>query len=598
MAFYSIKDRTHDCNALRASDIDSEVILMGWVAARRNFGGAVFVDLRDRTGTTQIVFLSEKSEDLLSSAQTLRFEDVIAVKGRVISRGDNATEKIATGAIEVEVEELQVFSQSDPLPFPIRNDVNASLETRLKYRYLDLRRPEIQNNIIARSRFVSFVRNYLVQNGFLEIETPYMVKYTPGGARNFLVPSRINRGNFYALAESPQIYKQLLMVAGMEKYFQIAKCFRDEDPRQDRQLEFTQIDLEMSFADENDIMNLVEGMILHGFSSLGLEFMNNPFPKITWEEAMNRYGCDKPDTRFGMPHVILDSFAANSGIGILESAAQQGSLIKGICVKGEQERFSRKTIDQLTEFVKKEEIGGAKGLIWLKHGPDNTFTGSVSKLLTEEKSHELMQLMDSKDGDTIFIVADKPSVTHKVMDNLRRHLAAFLNLTDNKKYSALWVVRFPMFEQNSEGDWVSCHHPFTHPVPEHVSMLDSENKGDVRALAYDLVINGNEVGGGSVRIHNPETQATVFKALGISDDEAERLFGFLLEAFRYGVPPHAGFAAGLDRLSMLITGADSIRDVIAFPKTVTGADLLTGAPTAVIEKQLNELGITVKPSDS
>ncbi|MBN2724299.1 MAG: aspartate--tRNA ligase [Deltaproteobacteria bacterium] len=594
MSDYTLRDRTHNCNSLTSRDAGKEVILIGWVASRRNLGGAVFVDLRDREGITQLVFLQEKEGDLQSRAQQLRYEDVVSVRGTVISRGDkNKTGKIKTGEIEVDVSELNIYSRSEPLPFPIRDDISSTLETRLKYRYLDLRRTSVQKNLIMRSKFVSAIRKYLTGDGFLEIETPYMVKYTPGGARNFLVPSRLNQGQFYALAESPQIYKQLLMVAGMEKYFQIAKCFRDEDPRQDRQLEFTQIDLEMSFADENDIMNLVEAMIIQAFTETGLKFNSVPFQKMEWEQAMSLYGCDKPDTRFGIPHVNLNKFASESGIGILEKAAQNSFLVKGICIPKSASFFSRKKIDELTEFVKKEEIGQAKGLIWLKLGADGAFTGSVAKFLTPEKTEILKNTMSVEVDDTVFIVADETAVTHKVMDNLRRHIAKILNIIPPGSFSALWVTRFPMFEKSSEGQWVSSHHPFTHPVREDLEKLGTEQQGSVKAMAYDLVINGNEVGGGSVRIHDSEIQAKVFKSLGIADEQAQQLFGFLLEAFKYGVPPHAGFAAGLDRLAMIITGAESIRDVIAFPKSVNGADLMTNAPTRVLEKQLQELGIAV-----
>ncbi|MBU1538072.1 aspartate--tRNA ligase, partial [Myxococcota bacterium] len=560
----SLRQRTHDCNSLGMEHVGSTVLLMGWVSIIRDWGGALFLDLRDRYGLTQVVFDASKDQALLERVSSLRSEDVIAVSG-VVTERIKKNEKIATGEVEVSAEDFYLFSRSEVLPFPVRDEINAGTEIRLKYRYLDLRRPSMQRILITRSRISHFVRNILFDENFLEVETPFMVKYTPGGARNFMVPSRLQPGSVYALAESPQIYKQLLMVAGYDRYFQLAKCFRDEDPRLDRQLEFTQIDLEMSFADDGDITDMVEKLFIRLWEKLGLDFTATPFPRMTWDEAMARYGTDKPDTRFGMPHVVLNDFATGCGVGILESANEQGMLIKGLVVKGKAAEFSRKVLDDLTALVKREEVGPAKGLIWLKVEADNTLKGPIAKLMDENIQAMLCQHLELEEGDLLFIIADEPKITHKAMDFLRRELAGRLDLVDPGVFAPLWVVNFPMFEINEEGQWTSSHHPFTHPHPGDLPLLGTPRQGEVKSLAYDLVINGNEVGGGSVRIHDPEIQARVFTALGISDDEAQRLFGFLLEAFKYGVPPHAGFAAGLDRLVMIITKTESLRDVIAFP---------------------------------
>ncbi len=589
--FPSVRERTCDCGRLRASDVGREVVLMGWVARRRNLGGAIFVDLRDRGGITQITFLQDRTPELHARAENLHAEDVICVRGEVVSRGENATDRIPTGAVEVIASDLHVYSSADPVPFPIQDDTPANVDTRLQYRYLDLRRPQMQRNIMVRHETTRAVRDYLGGLGFIEVETPYMVKYTPGGARNFLVPSRINKGQFYALAESPQIYKQLLMVAGFDRYFQIARCFRDEDPRGDRQPEFTQIDLEISFADMETVLRIVEGMAVAIWERQDKYFQCSPLPRMEWSEAMEKYGTDKPDLRFGLPHVVLDDFAAECGFSLLREAVAAGALVKGMRVPASADFFSRKVLDELTEWVKRQEIGPAKGLIWLKVKGERELQGSAAKNFSPEETERLVRRMEAVPGDTIFIVADEPKLTHKVMDNLRREIAARMNLIQPGTYAAEWVIHFPMFEKNDQGQWVSSHHPFTHPRPEDLHLLGTDRQGEVKALAYDLVVNGNEVGGGSVRIFSPDIQQRVFDALGISREESLEKFGFLLDAFRFGVPPHAGFAAGLDRVVALLCQQDSIRDVIAFPKTVTGVDRMTGAPTAVSRAQLAEIGL-------
>ncbi len=591
MNFPSVRERTCDCGALRASDVGKSVTLMGWVGRRRNLGGAIFVDLRDRGGITQVTFLQDRLPELHAQAELLRAEDVIVVRGEVASRGENVTDRMPTGAVEVIATELHVLSRSEPVPFPIADGTSANVDTRLQYRYLDLRRPEMLRNLTVRAKTARATRDYLGANGFLEVETPYMVKYTPGGARNFLVPSRINKGQFYALAESPQIYKQLLMVAGFDRYFQIAKCFRDEDPRGDRQPEFTQIDLEISFADMETVLRLVEGLAVTIWEQQDKYFQCSPLPRLEWSEAMEKYGTDKPDLRFDLHHVVLDGFAAACGFTVLRDAAARGCLVKGMRVPKSAEFFSRKKLDELTEWVKRQEIGPAKGLVWLKVKSATELTGSAAKAFTPEETAELVRLLEGEPDDTLFIVADEPKLTHKVMDNLRREIAAQLKLAPPDRFAAEWVVHFPMFEKNDQGQWVSSHHPFTHPRPEDLDLLGTERQGEVKALAYDLVVNGNEVGGGSVRIFDPGIQQRVFDALGITREDCAEKFGFLLEAFRYGVPPHAGFAAGLDRIIAILQGQDSIRDVIAFPKTVTGVDRMTGAPTPVSKQQLTEIGL-------
>lgn len=591
MSFPSVRERTCDCGHLRASDIGREVVLMGWVARRRNLGGAIFVDLRDRGGITQITFLQDRTPELHARAAELHAEDVICVRGEVISRGDNTTDRIPTGAIEVVASSLYVYSVADPVPFPIQDDTTANVDTRLQYRYLDLRRPQLQHNLMVRFATTRAVRDYLGGLGFIDIETPYMVKYTPGGARNFLVPSRINKGQFYALAESPQIYKQLLMVAGFDRYFQIARCFRDEDPRGDRQPEFTQIDLEISFADMETVLRIVEGMAVAIWEQQNKYFQSSPLPRMEWSEAIEKYGTDKPDLRFDLQHVVLNDFATHCGFSLLREATQAGALVKGMRVPASADFFSRKKLDDLTEWVKRQEIGPAKGLIWLKVKNMQELQGPAAKNFSPTETAELLRRMEASSGDTIFIVADEAKITHKVMDNLRREIAIQMNLIKPNQYAALWVIHFPMFEKNDQGQWVSSHHPFTHPRLEDLHLLGTDRQGEVKALAYDLVINGNEIGGGSVRIFNPDIQQRVFEALGISREESLEKFGFLLDAFRFGVPPHAGFAAGLDRIVALLCMQDSIRDVMAFPKTVTGVDRMTGAPTPVSRSQLSEIGL-------
>ena len=576
MKIPTLRDRTHTCGELRAEHEGRQVLLMGWVAKKRDLGGAVFVDLRDRYGVTQVVFLEEKDASLHARAGELGHEDIIAVRGEVVSRGDNATDRIATGAIEVHASDLVVMTRANPLPFPVRDDINTSIETRFRYRYLDLRRPEPFRAITIRARTAGIVRNYLESLDFLEIDTPYLVKYTPGGARNFLVPSRLHEGKYYALSESPQIFKQLLMSAGFERYYQIARCFRDEDPRHDRQVEFTQIDLEMAFVGEEEIHEIIDGLVSRVWKEIRDVELPSPLPSMTWKQAMELYGTDKPDTRFGLELHDLRPFAEGCGIGILENAPSE-HLIKGLVIPDGAGRLSRKAIDTYTEFVKRQEVGPAKGLFWLKMKPDGSLQGPGAKNVPPQKVTQLREITGMGPGDALFAIVDEERITNRAMDQLRRRLGRDLDLIDDSKVAALWVTEFPMFELGEDGTWTSGHHPFTMPHPDDLELLREGRMNEVRAQAYDLVINGYEVGGGSIRVHDPEIQQLIFRALGLP----EEMFAFMIEALGYGFPPHGGFAAGLDRMVMLLAGQDSIREVIPFPKTMTGVDLMTGAPSAI-----------------
>lgn len=590
--------RTHTCGQLRLSDDGQRVILFGWVNFRRDLGGRIFIDLRDREGMTQVVFGPDVDAAAHEAAKDLRGEDCIGVAGTVVARSKNdgsANPNLATGEIELEVDQLQVFSKAQTPPFDVSKDdrLETNENLRLQYRYLDLRRPSLQRNFILRSQLATLTRLHLSELGYLELETPYMVKYTPGGARNFLVPSRLNPGMFYALAESPQIFKQLFMVSGFDKYFQITRCFRDEDLRNDRQPEFTQIDVELSFTTPERVFDAIESLIVRLWKQLlGVE-IPRPFQRLTWEQAMGRYGSDKPDRRFGLEFGDVTDLTRGCGFAVFEKA----EYVKGICVPPEHAtNYSRAKVDKLVEFAKKRESGGAKGLAWTRIAADGSWNGGIAKFISADLQKQINERMGAAPDALLLFAADDFETTHAVLNSIRLRLRDELGLIDPAvaHWNFTWVTDFPMFERNAEGKWVAAHHPFTSPRDEHVDLLRSD-PGKVRAQAYDLVLNGNEIGGGSIRIHRSDVQAKVFEALGLSDEQAQAKFGFLLEAFKYGPPPHGGIALGVDRLAMLMAGADSLRDVIAFPKTQKGQDLMTSCPTPVDEAQLAELFIRHRP---
>lgn len=586
--------RTHTCQQLRHDHDGERVTLFGWVHRRRDHGGRIFVDLRDREGITQVVFGPDIDGPTHAAAEGLRSEFCIGVAGKVISRGDNANPNMETGAIEVEVDALEIFSESQTPPFTISDDerLDTNESVRLRYRYLDLRRPSFQRNFATRARISYVTRRTLADQGFYELETPYMVKYTPGGARNFLVPSRLHPGSFYALAESPQIYKQLFMVAGFDKYFQITRCFRDEDLRNDRQPEFTQIDLEMSFATPDRVFAPMEQLMSSLWSEiLGTE-LSTPFLRLTWQEAMERFGSDKPDLRFGLELRDATAASRDCGFRVFEGAP----CVKGLCVPAEHAKtLGRSQLDKLTDFVRKRENGGAKGLAWVRLADDGSWEAPFAKNVSDEAKAAITEALGAEPGELMLFIADEWETVHTVLSSLRLHLRDKLQLvTADAPWRFLWVTDFPLFELNEKGQWVSSHHPFTSPRPEHVDLMLTD-PGAVRAQAYDLVLDGNEIGGGSIRIHRSDVQAKVFTALGLTEQEADAKFGFLLEAFRYGPPPHGGIALGLDRIAMLMCKAESLRDVIAFPKTQRGQDLMTSCPNPADEPQLEELYIRHRP---
>jgi len=591
------KGRTHHCDELRDAHIDQRVVLLGWVHRRRDHGGRIFIDLRDREGMTQIVFGPDIDKGAHEVADRLRSEFCIGVAGKVISRGDNVNDNMNTGAIEVEVDQLEIFSEAETPPFSISDDdrLSAAETLRLQYRYLDLRRPSFQKNFATRARIGYVARKTMSEQGFYELETPYMVKYTPGGARNFLVPSRLHPGSFYALAESPQIYKQLLMCSGFDKYFQITRCFRDEDLRFDRQPEFTQIDVELSFATPERIFEPMENLMKALWKDVLDVELSTPFPRLTWQEAMDRFGSDKPDMRFGLE--LKDATEASRGCGfrVFEGA----ECVKGLCLPAEHAKgLGRNQLDKLTDFVKKRESGGAKGLAWVRMADDGSWEAPFAKNVGDEGRKKITEALGAGPGDLMLFIADEWETVHTVLCSLRLHLRDKFSLVpDGAPWTFLWVTEFPLFEKNDKGQWVSSHHPFTSPKLEHLDILTSD-PGKVRAQAYDLVLDGNEIGGGSIRIHRSDVQARVFEALGLTDEEADAKFGFLLEAFKYGPPPHGGIALGLDRIAMLMTGATSLRDVIAFPKTQRGQDLMTQCPTPADDPQLAELFIRHRPLPS
>ncbi|WP_455544556.1 aspartate--tRNA ligase [Intestinibacter sp.] len=582
--------RTHYCGDLRMDNVGEEVILNGWVQKKRNLGGLVFVDLRDIRGISQIIFDADVSKDAFEKAEKLGSEYVIAVKGTVRER-QAKNPNMATGDIEISATELRVLSKSQTPPIYIKDDDNVSEDKRLKYRFLDLRKPSMQNNLIMRSKVAQIVRQYLTQNNFLEIETPFLIKPSPEGARDYLVPSRVNPGKFYALPQSPQLFKQILMVSGMDRYFQIVKCFRDEDLRADRQPEFTQIDCEMSFVDENDVMTIMENMIGKIFKEIHNIDIELPLKRMTFKEAMDRFGSDKPDTRFAMELTDLSDLVKDCGFGVFSGAANaENSSVRAINSIGGADAFSKKGMKKLEEHAK---LYKAKGLAWMKVTAEG-IDSPIAKFFKEEEIKAILDRMDAKEGDLVLFVADKNKVVYDALGQLRLEVARKMDLIDKNKYNLLWVTEFPLFEEDEEtGRMIAMHHPFTCPLDEDIDKLDQEDKTQLRAKAYDMVLNGYELGGGSVRISDEEVQAKMFKALGMSEETANDKFGYLLEAFKYGVPPHAGLAFGFDRLMMLLTGADNIREVIAFPKNQNAICPMTNAPGLPEDGQLEELSIKV-----
>lgn len=585
--------RTCRCAELTTEQIGQTVTVMGWVQKSRNKGGIVFVDLRDRSGIIQLIFEeSNVGPEGFAKAAKLRSEFVAAVTGEVTKRSGAVNENLKTGEIEVVAKDIRILSESETPPFPIEENSKTKDELRLKYRYLDLRRPDLQRNLILRSEVATLTRQFLAEEGFLEIETPILNKSTPEGARDYLVPSRVHPGHFYALPQSPQLFKQLLMCSGYDRYFQIAKCFRDEDLRADRQPEFTQIDMELSFVDVDDVIDVNERLLQRMFQLIGVE-VPLPIPRMTWQEAMDRFGSDKPDTRFGMELQDVTVVVQNCGFGVFTGAIENGGSVRGINAKG-QGSMPRKKIDKLVDFAKDF---GAKGLAYLCINEDGTYKSSFAKFMTEEELDQLVKAMSGEPGDLLLFAADKNKVVWDVLGNLRLELARQMELLDKNVYQFLWVTEFPLLEYNEDlGRYQAMHHPFTMPMEEDLPYLDTD-PGRVRAQAYDIVLNGTEIGGGSIRIHQNDIQEKMFEALGFTKEAAYNQFGFLLDAFKYGVPPHAGLAYGLDRLVMLMTKEDSIREVIAFPKVKDASCLMTEAPGTVDPAQLEELGIDLAESE-
>ncbi|NLL73317.1 MAG: aspartate--tRNA ligase [Clostridiales bacterium] len=587
--------RSHRCTEVSNKNIGETVTVMGWVQKSRNKGGIIFVDLRDRSGILQIIFeQSDVGTEGFAKAEHLRSEFVIAVTGKVEARSGAVNENLKTGDIEIRANDIRILSESETPPFPIEADSKTKEDLRLKYRFLDLRRPDIQRNLILRSKVTNITRQYLSQEGFLEIETPMLTKSTPEGARDYLVPSRVHPGNFYALPQSPQLFKQLLMCGGYDRYFQIVKCFRDEDLRADRQPEFTQIDMEMSFVDVDDVIKINEGLIKKMFKEcIGVD-VELPIQRMTYAEAMERFGSDKPDTRFGMELKNVTELVKDCGFGVFSQAIQNGGSVRGINAKG-QGSMPRKKIDGLTDYAKDF---GAKGLAYLSINEDGTYKSSFAKFMTDEELKSLVNAMEGEAGDLLFFAADNDDTVFAVLGNLRLEIARNLDLLNKDEYKFLWVTEFPLLEYSEEEDrYVAKHHPFTMPLDEDIHMLDTD-PGKVRAKAYDIVLNGTEIGGGSVRIYQSDIQEKMFQVLGLTKEEAYERFGFLLNAFKYGVPPHAGLAFGLDRLIMLMAKEDSIRDVIAFPKVKDASCLMTEAPGTVDDKQLDELGIAIEEAEN
>ena len=581
--------RTNTCGELRLSDAGREVTLAGWVQRSRKMGGMTFIDVRDRYGLTQIVF-DQDNPELQDRANHLGREFVIQVTGKVAERASKNA-NLPTGDIEIVATDLKVLNRSEVPPFTIENDTDGGDDLRMKYRYLDLRRECVRRNLELRHKMAFEIRRYLDEKGFIEVETPVLIKSTPEGARDFVVPSRMNPGEFYALPQSPQTFKQLLMVSGFDRYFQIVKCFRDEDLRADRQPEFTQIDCEMSFVEQEDILQMFEGLIKHIFKyTKGIDF-TEPFPRMTWADAMKYYGSDKPDTRFGMKFVELKDLTEGRGFAVMDDAPYVGAIVAEGCAG-----YTRKQLDKLTDFVKRPQVG-AKGLMWVKMEQDGSIKSSVSKFYSEDDLRKWADRCNAKPGDLILILAGEAMKTRKQLNELRLEMGNQLGLRDPNKFSCLWVIDFPLFEWDDETQrHYAMHHPFTSPNPDDLDMLDSD-PGAVRATAYDMVVNGNELGGGSIRIHDSELQDKMFRTLGLSEEEARYKFGFLMDAFKFGAPPHGGLAFGFDRMVSILAGLDSIRDVIAFPKNNSGRDMMIDAPSTIDDSQLEELSIAVVESE-
>ena len=594
MDFMTGLKRTNYCGDLRLSDAGKTVTVAGWVQRQRDLGALIFIDLRDREGIVQLAFDESTAKDVFEKAASARSEYVLMAQGVVRERSAKNTE-IPTGEIEIEVTDLRILAKSETPPFEIIEDCQTAELTRLKYRYLDLRRPDLQKNILLRHKITKITRDYFDENGFIEIETPILIKSTPEGARDYLVPSRIHKGKFYALPQSPQLYKQLSMVAGFDRYMQIARCFRDEDLRADRQPEFTQIDLEMSFVDMEDVLAIGEGYMARVFKeALGVD-IQLPLPRLTYKEAMERYGSDKPDTRYGMEIYDLSETVKGCGFGVFTGALEAGGSVRGITAKGAVSTLTRKEIDKLTEMVRGI---GAKGLAWVRMNEDGTMASSFAKFLTEDEMNAVLAKADAKAGDVVLIIGDgKNSTVLSVLGALRQAVAKKLDIIPEKQYNLLWITEFPFFDWDEDAQqFVAMHHPFTSPMDECLDYLESD-KGAVRAKAYDLVLNGVELCSGSIRITNPDLQARIFSLLGLSDEEAHNKFGYLLDAFKYGAPPHGGMGFGLDRLVMQMLGCESLRDVIAYPKVQNASEPMTECPATVDGVQLDDLGIAINAEE-
>lgn len=577
------------CGTLRSHDVDGQVVLNGWIQKRRNLGGLIFCDLRDKTGIVQVVFDDKIPAELFEKADSLRSEYVVGIQG-VVKERQAKNPDLPTGDIEVFATDLIIYSQADTPPIYIKDDDKVDENLRLKYRYLDLRKNKMQNNLQFRHQVTKVAREYYDSQGFTEVETPMLINPTPEGARDYLVPSRVHPGEFYALPQSPQMFKQLLMVGGTDRYMQIVKCFRDEDLRADRQPEFTQIDLEMSFVDIDDVIEIQEGFMKKLFRDVMDTEIETPFPRLSYDEAMERYGSDKPDTRFGFELKKLNELVQNTEFPVFRNALDSNGDVRGICINGGGNLFSRKDIDKFTEAIRSY---GAKGLVWIKKGVDE-ITSSVNKFFSKEELEELLAVFQAQEGDLVLIAADKKKVVFDSLGFLRRDIAGKMGLLDDNQFNFLWVIDFPLYEYDEETQrFYAMHHPFTSPKLEDIPMLDTEPE-KVRAKAYDIVLNGVELGGGSIRIHDRNLQRKMFEVLGLTEEECQRKFGFLLEAFRYGTPPHGGLAYGLDRLVMLLTGENSIREVIAFPKNQSAQCMVSDAPSPAGEEQLEELGIKLR----